>query len=412
MSPLQTEPPLLFTPIKLRSIESRNRIVASPMCQYVSADGGPNDWQLVNFGRFAVGGAGIVFGEETAVEPRGRKTYHCAGLYQDAHIAAYRRITDFIKSAGAVPAVQLGHCGRRAATHGAMEGFAPLTEEDAHKGNAPWQGISASALPASPRSHVPHAMDRDDIRQNVAAWREAAMRSADAGFDICEIHAAHGYLIHQFLSPVSNKRSDEYGGSLANRMRFALEIVDAVRGAWPADRPLFYRTSVVDGVGGEWGIEDTLALARELKAHGVDVIDCSSGGIMGKSALAAVPRVPGYQVGYAREIKRTIGVPTMAVGLITEPSHAESILRDGHADLIALARELMDHPNWPLDAARILGHSDPLSLLAPRETFRLKAREAQRRDLAPGAALKIPFGLNEEVPYSWTQRYANRSDGG
>lgn len=398
--------PLLFTPIKLRSVVARNRIVSSPMCQYVSVDGAPTEWQLVNFGRFAMSGTGIVFGEETAVEPRGRKTHHCAGIYHDRHIEAYRRITDFIKSLGSVPAIQLGHCGRRASAHGPLKDRAALTETDARQGLQPWQGIAPSALPENPGRPIPRAMDLDDIRGNIAAWRDAAQRAVDAGYDICEIHGAHGYLIHQFLSPVSNKRTDGYGGSLEGRMRFALEVVDAVRAVWPKDRPLFFRTSAVEGAGGEWGIEDTLALARELKAHGVDVIDCSSGGVMGDGPMPAIPRVPGYQVGYSREIKREVAIPTVAVGMITEPGHAEAILREGHADFIALARELMDNPNWPLHAARALGYGDPLNLVHAREAQRLRLRERHREEYPPGTHVEIPFGPGEKVSYSWAARSA------
>ena len=396
--------PLLFTPIKLRSVVARNRIVCSPMCQYVSVDGGPSDWQLVNFGRFAMSGTGIIFGEETAVEPRGRKTHHCAGIYHDHHIPAYRRINEFIKSLGCVPAIQLGHCGRRASAHGPLQDRAPLNEADGRRGLTPWQGVAPSAIPAAPGGPVPREMDRDDIRQNIAAWREATRRSSDAGYEICEIHGAHGYLIHQFLSPVSNKRTDGYGGDLEGRMRFALEVVEAVRAVWPQDRPLFFRTSAVEGAGGEWSIEDTLALARELKARGVDVVDCSSGGITGDGPMPAIPRVPGFQVGYAREIKREVGIATMAVGMITEANHAEEILREGHADLIALARELMDHPNWPLHAARELGYRDPFELVHAREAQRLRLREQHRRDYPPGSEIAIPFGPSESVPYSWTVR--------
>jgi 2,4-dienoyl-CoA reductase-like NADH-dependent reductase (Old Yellow Enzyme family) len=396
--------PLLFTPIRLRSIVARNRIVCSPMCQYVSDDGKPNDWQLVNFGRFAMSGTGIVFGEETAVERRGRKTHHCAGIYKDSHVAAYRRINEFVRSLGAVPAIQLGHCGRRASEHGPLKDRASLNEDDARLGLKPWQGVAPSALPAKPGGPVPRAMDRDDIRHNVAAWREAAQRALDAGYEICEIHGAHGYLIHQFLSPVSNKRTDAYGGSLEGRMRFALEVVDAVRAVWPSDRPLFFRTSAVEGPGGDWSIDDTLTLARELKRHGVDVIDCSSGGITGDGPMPAIPRVPGYQAGYAREVKREIGIPTMAVGLITEPEHAEAILREGHADLIALARELMNNPNWPLQAARALGYGDSYELVHAREAQRLRLRERHRREYVPGSDVRIPFSPTEQIRYSWSSR--------
>jgi 2,4-dienoyl-CoA reductase-like NADH-dependent reductase (Old Yellow Enzyme family) len=394
-------PPKLFEPIKLRSVIARNRIVVSPMCQYASVAGSPTDWHLVHFGKFAAGGAGIVFGEETAVEARGRKTYECAGIYDDRHTREYVRITDFIKAMGAVPAIQLGHCGRRAGTHGAMQNWKPLTEEDARAGRPPWPGISASAVPTRPGARVPLEMTLDDIRTNIAAWKEAARRSADAGFDLCEIHGAHGYLIHQFLSPLSKKRTDAYGGDLQGRMRFALEIVDAVRAAWPADRPLFFRTSAVEGAGGDWVLEHTLALAKALKEHGVDVVDISSGGIMGDSELPAIPRVPGYHVGYAGTIRRQCEVPTMVVGLLTEPEHAERILSDGHADLIALSRELMYNPNWPVHAAMALGHRDPMAFLPPPEAYRLRGRLEQVKEIAPGSEVTIPFGHGANVPYSW-----------
>lgn len=390
--------PLLFTPIQLRSVTARNRIVSSPMCQYLSDDGAPEEWQLVNFGRFAMGGCGIVFGEETAVEARGRKTHHCAGIYKDSHIAAYRRINDFIRTQGAVPAIQLGHCGRRASQHGPLKDRAALTEAE-----RPWQGISPSPLPPTPDGVVPREMDMADIRATITAWREAAQRSLDAGYDICEIHGAHGYLIHQFLSPLSNKRTDAYGGSLGNRMRYALEVVEAVRAVWPADRPLWFRTSVVEGPGGVWGIDDTLALVRELKQRGVDMVDCSSGGIAlgGEGGLSAVPRVPGFQAGYSREIRRETGMPTVAVGMISDARHAETLLQEGHADLIALARGLMDDPNWPLHAARELGHTDALSLVHAREAQRLRLLEQHSRAYPPGSAVDIPFGAEEEVSYSW-----------
>ncbi len=403
--------PLLFTPIQLRSITARNRIVSSPMCQYLSDDGGPEEWQLVNFGRFAMGGCGIVFGEETAVERRGRKTHHCAGIYLDRHVAAYRRITDFIRAQGAVPAIQLGHCGRRASQHGPLQDRATLTAAE-----RPWQGLAPSPLPPTPGGAIPREMDLQDIRDTIAAWREATQRSVDAGYDICEIHGAHGYLIHQFLSPVSNRRSDAYGGSLEGRMRYALEVVDAVRGVWPAERPLFFRTSVVEGPGGVWGIEDTLTLVRALKDHGVDVIDCSSGGIGvgggSEGSLPAIPRVPGFQAGYSREIRRETGMPTVAVGMITGARHAESLLRNGDADLIALARGLMDNPNWPLHAARELGYADPLALVHAREAQRLRLLEQHREEYPPGSDVEIPFATDEHVAYSWAAGIAGRRDGG
>jgi 2,4-dienoyl-CoA reductase-like NADH-dependent reductase (Old Yellow Enzyme family) len=274
----------------------------------------------------------------------------------------------------------------------------------------PWQGISPSALPPTPDGAIPREMDVSDIRTTIIAWREAAQRSIDAGYDICEIHGAHGYLIHQFLSPLSNLRTDAYGGSLKNRMRYALEVVEAVRAVWPQDKPLWFRTSAVEGPGGAWGIEETLALVRELKQRGVDMVDCSSGGIAlgGEGGLSAVPRVPGFQAGYAREIRRETGMPTVAVGMISDARHAETILREGHADLVALARGLMDDPNWPLHAARELGCADPLALVHAREAQRLRQLEQHSKSYPPGSAVEIPFGTEEQIAYSWSAGIADR----
>jgi 2,4-dienoyl-CoA reductase-like NADH-dependent reductase (Old Yellow Enzyme family) len=373
---LPGEGPLLFQPIAIRGLTARNRIVVSPMCQYSSEDGGPTDWHLVHLGKFAMGGAGIVFGDETTVEARGRKTYRCAGIYSDEHVRRYQRITDFLKSQNAVPAIQLGHSGRKASCRPPWEGYAPLSEADAEAGCPPWQGVSSSPVAVSEAATVPHAMDRDDIRRLLAAWREAAQRSVDAGFDICEVHGAHGYLIHQFLSPIVNRRDDAYGGDRDGRMRLALEIVEAVRRVWPEDRPLFFRVSAVDGKGGHWDLKDTVALAAALKLRGVDVVDCSSGGISGPLTTTIVPRVPGYQVPFAERVRREAGIRTMAVGLITEPTQAEDILRQGKADLVALARELMLDPNWPVRAAAALGVENHLDLLPPGYAWWLRRREA------------------------------------
>jgi 2,4-dienoyl-CoA reductase-like NADH-dependent reductase (Old Yellow Enzyme family) len=375
--------PLLFRPLTIRGVTVKNRVVVSPMCQYVSVDGGPTDWHLVHLGKFALGGAGIVFGEETAVERRGRKTHGCAGIYDDRHVAAYRRITDFLKQHKAVPAIQLGHSGRKAGCRPPWEGFAPLGTEDAHAGRPGWPGLAPSPIPVSEAAPVPQEMDRDDIREVIGAWREAARRAVDAGYEICEVHGAHGYLIHQFLSPITNRRNDAYGGERDGRMRLALEIVEAVRNIWPADKPLFFRVSAVDGKGGHWNLDDTVVLARELKVRGVDVIDCSSGGISGPLTMSVVPRVPGYQVPFAERVRRDAGIPTQAVGLITEPEQAEEILRAGKADLVALARELLLDPNWPVKAAAALGLEDAPLLpdsyawwLRRREEIRAVSRQA------------------------------------
>jgi 2,4-dienoyl-CoA reductase-like NADH-dependent reductase (Old Yellow Enzyme family) len=370
--------PLLFTPIKLAGLTARNRIVVSPMCQYSSEEGGPSDWHLVHLGKFALGGAAIVFCEETAVEMRARKTYGCAGIYSDKHVPMYWRITEFINKNNSIAAMQIGHSGRKASCGAPWTNFKPLTDEDAKNGHAPWRGVSPSALSHRDDAPVPHELSVADIREVIASWREAALRTLNAGFEIIEIHGAHGYLIHQFLSPLANKRNDAYGGDLQGRMRFALELTEAVRAVWPKDKPLWFRVSAVDGDGGAWTIEDTVVLARELKARGVDVISCSSGGINGPLNMAIVPRVPGYQVPYAERVRRDSGIATCAVGLITEPEHAENILQQGQADLIAMARELMYNPNWPVHAARQLGVTDYLDLLPTEYAWWLKRREKIR----------------------------------
>jgi len=323
-----------------------------------------------------------VFCEETAVEERARKTYECAGIYDERHGAQYRRITDFLRSQGAIPAMQLGHAGRKASCGPPWTNFAPLNDEDAKLGRAPWRAVGPSAIPPKEGAPAPIELARTDIAGVVASWREAALRTRDAGFDFLEVHGAHGYLIHQFLSPLANSRSDGYGGDLAGRMRLALEIVETVRAVWPQDRPLSFRVSAVDGPGGAWDLEDTVALVRELKARGVDVVTCSSGGIGGPLNMAIVPRVPGYQVPFAARVRSETGIASMAVGLITEPRHAEQILQDGQADLIALARELMYNPNWPVHAAKELGVADYLDLLPPAYAWWLKRRE-KIREITP-----------------------------
>ncbi len=370
--------PLLFTPITIRGVTSKNRIVVSPMCQYNSDDGGPGDWQMMHLGRLAVGGAGIVFGEETAVEAIGRKTYKCAGIYDDKHIPQYRKLTDFIKEQDAIPAIQLGHAGRKASCHTATQDWRPLTDEDAKDGLPPWQGLAPSALDHLPRRFTPKAMDKDDIRNNLDAWREATRRSMDAGFDILEIHGAHGYLIHQFLSPVSNHRNDAYGGDRQGRMRFALEIAEVVRDAWPQDKPLFFRVSSVDGQGGLWDLDDTVALSKELKDRDIDLIDCSSGGIFGDSEMPMVPRIEQFQAGFAERVRREAGIMTIAVGGITEARQAENILQDGRADLVALAREFLWNADWAAHAAKELNATDPYGQMPHEYAYRLRQREKQK----------------------------------
>ena len=370
--------PLLFTPMKLRGLLVPNRVIASPMCQYLSDDGAPNDWHIMHLGRLAIGGCGIVFGEETAVEPNGRKTYSCAGLYKSSQIAAYRRLTDVIKDNGAVPAIQLGHSGRKGSCHGAMENWRPLEQRDAKDGFAPWQVMAPTAENCPPRPIYPKAMDKDDIKYVIEAFRTSTKMSIDAGYDIVEIHGAHGYLIHQFLSSTSNRRTDHYGGSLENRMRFALEIARVVRETWPQDKPVFFRLSAVDGKGGSWTLGESIALAAALKEVDIDMIDVSSGGVMGDSDMPMVPRLPAYQVEFSKRIRHQAGVKTVAVGGITKAQQAEDILQAGEADMVALARELLWNADWPSHAAKALGLEDPFAYLPDGYAHRLRLRENQK----------------------------------
>jgi 2,4-dienoyl-CoA reductase-like NADH-dependent reductase (Old Yellow Enzyme family) len=380
----EASPPLLLGPYALRGVTLRNRIVVSPMSQYRSDPGGlPGDWHLVHLGKFAMGGAGMVFCEETSVSERSRKTYDCPGIWNDEQARAWRRITDFLRAQGAAAAMQIGHAGRKVATRAPWDGFSPLTAEDAARGRAPWPGLAPSPIPFKPGAMSPKEMDADDIRHVIGLHADAAKRSLDAGFDVLEVHAAHGYIIQQFLSPVTNHRSDSYGGDRAGRMRFGLELIEAVREAWPADRPLLVRVSCVDGRGGGWHLEDTIALAAEFKARGVDLLDCSSGGIEGPLTLAVVPRLPGYHVPFAEAVLRETGLPTMAVGLITEARQAEAYLQAGSCHLVALAREMMWNPNWPSHAAAALGQ-DPLPLMPPSYAWWLERREEVRRRFPTG----------------------------
>ncbi|WP_043839866.1 NADH:flavin oxidoreductase/NADH oxidase [Muricoccus aerilatus] len=374
--PDENPTPLLFTPMTMRGVTLRNRIVVSPMSQYSAVNAEPTDWHLVHLGKFAMGGAGLVFCEETSVSERSRKTYDCPGIYTDSQAKAWRRITDFIRTQGAASAIQLGHAGRKVATRAPWDGFAPLSEADAVAGRAPWSGLAPSPIPFREGAMVPKEMDTDDIRTVIQAHVDAAKRSLDAGFDVIEIHGAHGYIIQQFLSPATNQRKDGYGGDRAGRMRFGLELIEAVRAALPDSVPLLFRVSCVDG--GGWGMDDTVVLAAELKRRGVDVLDCSSGGIEGPLTLHIVPRVPGYHVPFADRIKRETGIPTMAVGLITEAHQAEGYLRDGSCDLVALAREMMWDPNWPVHAAAALGLPKPHELLPRPYAWWLQRREDVR----------------------------------
>ena len=349
--------PHLFQPLTLRSITTRNRVVISPMCQYSAHEGHMDDWHLVNLGRFATGGAGIVFTEASAVQKSGRITHGCPGLWCDSQIAGHARIAQFALRNGAIPAIQLAHAGRKSGMQRPWFGNGPLNDADTARGDMPWTAVGPSAIPVAEGWPMPHALTHDDIATLVADFVSAAQRALLAGYKIAEVHGAHGYLIHSFLSPLSNKRIDEYGGDLVGRMRLALEVTHAVRAVWPDDLPLFFRTSAVDGTQEGWSLDDTVVLASALKRIGVDVMDCSSSGIAG-SATAGAPskRQPSFQVPYAERVRKEAQMTTMAVGLITHAQQAEDILAEGRADLIAIGREALVNPMWALHAARDLGH--------------------------------------------------------
>ncbi len=350
-----SQAPLLFEPLKLRGITLKNRIVISPMCQYSAVEGLASDWHFAHLARFALGGAGLVFTEATAVERDGRITHGDLGLWSDAHIEPLKRIATFLKSNGAVPAIQLAHAGRKASMQRPWHGNGPLDDSDRARGEDVWPVSAPSAMPMDTGWLTPHALSMEEIARLRRSWIAATRRALDAGFEVLEVHGAHGYLLHEFLSPLSNQRDDAYGGSFDNRIRLALEIVADVRTVWPADKPLFFRVSSVDGVDGGWTIEDSVALARRLAPLGVDVMDCSSGGLLGSATAARVKRFPGFQVPYAAAIRRDADVPVMTVGLILDPNQAEEILRKGEADLIAIGREALHNPQWPLHAEEALG---------------------------------------------------------
>jgi 2,4-dienoyl-CoA reductase-like NADH-dependent reductase (Old Yellow Enzyme family) len=332
--------PHLFSPFTLRRLTLRNRIVLSPMCMYSAGDDGlPTDWHLAHYVGRAAGGAGLLITEATAVEPRGRISQHDLGLWDDAQVEPLARIARLVQAEGAAIGVQLAHAGRKAWS--------------ADKGHGPEQPVAPSPLPFAEEWQTPHELASAEIDRIVGAWQKAAVRAEAAGFDVVEIHAAHGYLNHQFLSPVSNRRTDSYGGSAESRARLLARVVEAVRQVWPEDKPLFVRVSATDWVEGGLAPDEVVSVARRLRALGVDLVDCSSGGLV----PAAPPGIgPGYQVPFAEKVRREAGVATAAVGLITAPEMADEIVRNGRADLVALGRELLRHPYWPLDAARILGH--------------------------------------------------------
>jgi 2,4-dienoyl-CoA reductase-like NADH-dependent reductase (Old Yellow Enzyme family) len=348
----QIDPGHLFSPLQIREVHLRNRIGVSPMCEYSSVDGFANDWHFVHLGSRAVGGAAMVMTEASAVLEEGRISPQDLGIWKDEHIATLARIFRFIEEHGAAPAMQLAHAGRKASTAAPWNGGGPLQETEQG-----WRPIFApSAIPFSAASITPEPLDEAGIARVVQAFGQAAKRALEAGAKIVEIHAAHGYLLHEFLSPLSNTRKDRYGGSFENRTRVLREVVQAIRLTWPADLPLFLRISATDWVDGGWAVEDSVCLAKQLLPLGVDLIDCSSGGAVPN---VSIPAAAGYQVPFAERVRKEGGIRTAAVGMITTPEQADGIVRSGQADLVFLARELLRDPYWPLRAADELRQDGP-----------------------------------------------------
>jgi 2,4-dienoyl-CoA reductase-like NADH-dependent reductase (Old Yellow Enzyme family) len=341
--------PALFQPFTLRSVTLRNRIGVSPMCQYSAEDGVANDWHLVHLGSRAVGGAGLIIVEATAVAPEGRITPGCLGLWGEKHIEPLARAAKFMKEHGAVAGIQIAHAGRKASAALPWDGGAHLSEAQGG-----WPTIAPSAIPfGDTLTKVPTAMTEADIVRVQNDFVATAKRALTAGFNFLELHAAHGYLFNSFLSPLSNHRTDKYGGSFENRTRLLLDTTRAVRQVWPEHLPLAVRISAIDWKEGGWQIEDSLALVKLLKAEGVDLLDCSSGGLVPDAKITVVP---GYQVPFAEKIRHGVNIPTAAVGFITEAKQADDIVREGKADVVLLAREYLRDPYWPAHAAKILGH--------------------------------------------------------
>lgn len=339
--------PALFTSLKIRDIEIPNRIAVSPMCMYSSKDGFSNNWHLVHLGSRAVGGAGLVLTEATAVSPEGRISPDDLGIWKDAHITGLAEIVRFLKTQGAVPGIQLAHAGRKASTASPWKGKQLLLPEEGG-----WATVAPSGIPFFPDHPAPEVLDEPGIQKVISDFKKGAQRALEAGFEVLELHAAHGYLLHEFLSPVSNTRTDVYGGSFENRCRLLLEVIREVRSVWPEHLPLLVRISATDWVKGGWEADDSVRLAQRMKALGVDLVDCSSGGMVPE---ASIPVRQGYQVEFAQEIRTKASIATGAVGLITEAQHAEAILQGEEADLIFMGRELLRNPYFPMSAAKSLG---------------------------------------------------------
>lgn len=380
----------LFSSFQIRDVLLKNRVMASPMWQYAGKGGQPNDWHLMNLGRLADGGAGLVFQEGTTVERRGCGTVGDIGLWSDDSIDFYKRIVALVSSCGAVPGIQLIHSGRKARQKLPAHGRGPLEKSPDIADWEDWEVIGPSAIPQADGFPMPREMTLGDIQQVIEAFTSAAQRANQIGYQVLELHAAHGYLLHQFLSPISNVRNDSYGGGFENRVRMLLEVVEGVRSVWPQGKPLFVRLSCIDGDASGWSLRDTIALVRLMHQRGVDLIDCSSGGIDGSPDTKGLATGYGYQAELAEVVRRETGVPTAAVGLIVHPHQAEKMLEDGKSDLIALARELIYNPNWPMDAARKLSDEQSFNVMQQRGAFWLERRAITVPNLVP-STYQDPF---------------------
>ena len=349
----------LFSPFQLRDVTFKNRVAVSPMSQYRARNGHANDWHLVHLGRFALGGAGLIYVEATAVEADGRRTHGDLGLWDDTQVEALKRVAAFIRQEGAVPGIQLGHAGRKASERRPWHGETPVDGEDvSERDEAPWKAIAPSPIPYAAGWPTPVEMSEEEVERVIESFGAAARRSLDAGFKMIEVYAAHGFLVHQFLSPIANQRTDRWGGNAENRRRFAVEVASSIRSNWPEKYPLAFRLSATDWLDGGIEPEDTVETARALKAEGVDIIDCSTGGIGGKERPRRMVIEQGFQVPFAERIRKDAGMATMAVGFLWDAKACEELIAAGQADMIALARELLEDPNWPLHAAAELGSDE------------------------------------------------------
>ena len=370
---------VLFQSYALRGLELRNRIVVSPMATYSAEDGFVTDWHVQHVGKLAAGGAGLVFVEQSSVNLQGRITHGCLGIWKDAHVAGLKKLTTLIRDLGAASAIQIAHSGRKGSSQRPWEGGGPLGDADvAARNEGPWEICAPSSIAFDTDWPTPNEMSTAAIEQVVEDYRAAFIRARDAGFDVCELHCAHGYLMHSFLSPLGNQRTDDYGGDRAGRMKLPLKIAGIMREVWPEHLPCFVRVSSVDGVGVGWQLEDSIAYAKELKKLGIDMIDCSSGGFKLPAENNLVARTTGFQLPFSEAIRKEAGLPTMGVGLIRTGEEAAIALEDGRADLIALGRELLWNPNWPMQIAAEHDEANGWKLMPPQYGWWLRRRKAQQ----------------------------------